>query len=259
MNLRTNIFLENKANRLREEMGILNADPISIHQILKHKHVLGYFAPLGKDPSGMAIKIKDANATDAKLFMLINTSDQYCKQRFTAAHELYHLLVQENFSYSYDEDMWSDKDQEEVNANYFATYLLLPQAGIKQLIPIEEQKKDKISLGTILYLEHNFRCSRLSLLYRLRHLGLVTEAFVDRMKGSVQKGALEYGYDLSLYTKTEKTELVGDYNILARRLYDENKISQAKYYSYLKDMNINLKEARNAEEGNLGLHALIKK
>lgn len=72
------------------------------------------------------------------------------------------------------------------------------------------------------------------------------------MKGSVQKGALEYGYDLSLYTKTEKTELVGDYNILARRLYDENKISLAKYYSYLKDMNINLKEARNAEEGNLG-------
>lgn len=45
--------------------------------------------------------------------MLINTDDPYCKQRFTAAHELYHLLVQNDFYYSYDKDVWGSADEEE--------------------------------------------------------------------------------------------------------------------------------------------------
>ncbi|MGI6223309.1 MAG: ImmA/IrrE family metallo-endopeptidase [Prevotella sp.] len=245
-----NIYLENWANKLRDEMGFRIIEPVSIHQILKDKHIIAYFYPMGEGLSGMAIKVHDAK--NEKLFMLVNTSDPYCKQRFTAAHELYHLLIQEKFSYSYDEDVWRDKDKEEVNANYFATYFLLPEAGIRQLIPIKEQKKDKISIATLLKLEHNFRCSRQTLLYRLRHLGLVSEDYISKHSGGVIKQAIEYGYDISLYIKTERTELIGDYNILARELYDKGMISQAKYYSYLRDMNLNLKEAKNAEKSNLG-------
>ena len=36
-----------------------------------------------------------------------------------------------------------------------------------------------------------------------------------------------------------KKELVGDYNIKARELYDKGLISQAKYYQLLDDMGIN--------------------
>jgi hypothetical protein len=100
--------------------------------------------------------------------------------------------------------------------------------------------------------EHNFRCSRLSLLYRLQYLGLVTEDFVDLHKNHVQADALEYGYDTSLYLPNHRYELVGDYNIKARELYDKGMISQAKYYSYLRDMDINLMGDKDAEKGHIG-------
>ncbi len=252
MSSRTNIILENAATKLRDEMGIRSTDPISIHQILKYKHILGYFTHLGEGFSGMAVKVQAKDRELPYLFMLVNTSDLYCRQRFTAAHELYHLLVQEDFHYSYDENLWTERDAEETNANYFATYLLLPEGGIRQLIPLSEQRKDRISVATLLKLEHNYRCSRQSLLYRLKHIGLVTEAYIDSHKTHAKQQALEYGYDASIYEPTKRVELVGDYNIKARRLYDEGKISQAKYYSYLLDMGINLKETKDAEKGNIG-------
>lgn len=245
------IYLENEANKLREEIGARMEDPISIHQILKYKKVLGYFEPLDNGLSGMAIKIYD-DGKDAKRFMLINTDDPYCKQRFTAAHELYHLLVQNDFYYSYDEDVWGSADEEEKKANWFAMFLLLPEQGIKLLIPVDEQKRDRITISTLLKLEHNYRCSRQSLLYRLKHLKLVSEEYVEAHRTKVKQTAIEYGYDISLYEPTRKTELVGDYNVLARRLYDSGKISQAKYYSYLRDMGINkVLEDNNAKENSI--------
>lgn len=251
MNSKTNIFLENEATRLRDEMGTRSIDPISIHQILKYKHILGYFTRLGDGFSGMAVKVISKEGERPYYFMLVNTSDFYCRQRFTAAHELYHLLIQKDFHYSYDENIWSNKDAEEINANYFATYLLLPETGIRQLIPLEEQRKNKVTTATLLKLEHNYRCSRMSLLYRLKHLGLVTEEYIDANKNGAIRQAMEYGYDTSLYQPTDKVELVGDYNVKARKLYDEGRISQAKYFSYLMDMGINLKELKNAEKGNI--------
>lgn len=59
------------------------------------------------------------------------------------------------------------------------------------------------------------------------------------IKISVIKSALEFGYSTELYLPTKKKELVGDYNIKARELYDKGLISQAKYYQLLDDMGIN--------------------
>ena len=138
------IVLENQANHLREEMQVRSTDSISIHQILKYKNILAFFRPLGDNLSGMAIKVQKSDNAEPKYFMLINTTDKYCKQRFTAAHELYHLLCQVDFQYSYDVDIYGTKDLEEVNANHFATYLLLPEAGLRQLIPLgrTEERQD---------------------------------------------------------------------------------------------------------------------
>ena len=62
---------------------------------------------------------------------------------------------------------------------------------------------------------------------------------------------MEYGYDTSLYLPNHRSELVGDYNVKARELYDKSMISQAKYYSYLRDMNINIMGDGNAEKSNI--------
>ena len=169
--------------------------------------------------------------------------DIYCKQRFTACHELYHLLYQQNFSKSVDDTNYSSTDREERNANIFASFLLLPKAGLQMFAPVEEQRKDRITLGTILKLEQHFRCSRTTLLLRLKEIGWISEDYVCKYSENVKRSAAEYGYNTSLYEPTRNTEVCGDYNIKARSLFDKGLISRSKYVALIDDMGLN-KEAK---------------
>lgn len=105
MNLRKSdkMQLELLALKFRQEQGVKFDEPVSIHQMLRNKNVVASFQPLSEGFEGMAIKIPNKEQ-EARLFMLVNTSSVYSRQRFTACHELYHLLYQENFCVSYDTD-----------------------------------------------------------------------------------------------------------------------------------------------------------
>ena len=149
------------------------------------------------------------------------------------------MIYQQNFSKSVDDFKYSSKEREEKNANSFASFLLLPEAGLKMLAPVEEQRKDRITLGTILKLEQHFRCSRATLLYRLKELGWISEDIVQSYIENVKRSAAEYGYNTSLYEPTGVTEICGDYNIKARRLFDKGLISRSKYVSLIDDMGLN--------------------
>lgn len=236
------IRLESLAFMLRQDQGIKFTEPVNIHQLLRNKNIIASFQPLSQRFEGMAIKLTNKEKEE-KLFMLVNTSSNYSRQRFTACHELYHLLYQENFTVSYDTEMEGDcKDMEEQSADYFARCLLLPKEGVVALIPKAECKKDSIALATILMLEQNFRCSRSCLLYRLKEMELISNSVYDVYQRDIIKNAAEYGYSTSLYKPTYSKELVGDYNVKARQLYDGGMISQAKYFSLLNDMGIDLGE-----------------
>lgn len=234
------LILENLANEFRVgRLQISFFEPVSIHKALRTTGVLCSFRPLKDEISGMAIKIQHEGDPQAHCFMLVNTNDIYCKQRFTACHEFYHLIYQQNFSKSVDDFKYSSKEREEKNANSFASFLLLPEAGLKMLAPVEEQRKDRITLGTILKLEQHFRCSRATLLYRLKELGWISEDIVQSFIENVKRSAAEYGYNTSLYEPTGVTEICGDYNIKARRLFDKGLISRSKYVSLIDDMGLN--------------------
>lgn len=234
------LILENLANQFRtKELQISLFEPVSIHKALRTTGILCSFRPLDDDISGMAIKIQHEGDLQAHRFMLINTNDIYCKQRFTACHEFYHLLYQENFSKSVDDTNYSSTDREERNANIFASFLLLPEAGLQMLAPVEEQRKDRISLGTILKLEQHFRCSRTTLLLRLKEIGWISEDYVCKYSENVKRSAAEYGYNTCLYEPTRITEVCGDYNIKARSLFDKGLISRSKYVALIDDMGLN--------------------
>lgn len=246
MNLRKSdkMQLELLALKFRQEQGVKFDEPVSIHQMLRNKNVVASFQPLSEGFEGMAIKIPNKEK-EARLFMLVNTSSVYSRQRFTACHELYHLLYQENFCVSYDTDNDNGKKSiEEQSADYFARCLLLPRDGVLSLIPEQERRRDAISLATILKIEQNFRCSRACLLYKLKEMDFISDAVYGALQHDVIRGAAEYGYPTSLYKPTYSKELLGDYNVKARQLYDLGKISQAKYFGLLYDMGIDLgKEA----------------
>ena len=238
------LILENLANQFRiGQLQISLFEPVSIHKALRTTGILCSFRPLDDDISGMAIKIRNEGDQQAHNFMLINTNDIYCKQRFTACHEFYHLLYQQNFIKSIDDSGYaSTVDREERYANIFASFLLLPEAGLQMLAPVEEQRKDRISLGTILKLEQHFRCSRTTLLLRLKEIGWISEDYVCRYSENVKRFAIEYGYNTSLYEPTHNTEICGDYNVKARSLFDRGLISRSKYVSLINDMGLNKEE-----------------
>lgn len=246
MNLRKSdkIQLELLALKFRQEQGVKFDEPVSVHQMLRNKNIITSFQPLSEGFEGMAIKIPNKEQ-EARLFMLVNTSSNYSRQRFTACHELYHLLYQKDFTVSYDVDGEDGrKSLDEQAADYFARCLLLPRDGVLSLVPEEERKKDAITLATILKVEQNFRCSRSCLLYRLKEMDLISDAVYQVFLHDVIRGAAEYGYPTSLYRPTYSKELIGDYNVKARQLYDKGMISQAKYFSLLYDMGIDFgKEA----------------
>lgn len=248
------IRLENSAFLLRQEQGIKFTDPISIHQLLRNKNIVASFQPLSHGFEGMAVKLVN-KVNEERFFMLINTSSNYSRQRFTACHELYHLLYQDNFTVSYETEVDGEhKNTEEQSADYFARCLLLPKEGIVALVPEMERKRDAITLATVLRLEQNFRCSRSCLLYRLKEMNFISDTVYGTFLHDVIRSAVEYGYSTSLYRPTYGKELVGDYNVKARQLYDKGMISQAKYFSLLYDMGIDLeKEVVDGKgESNIG-------
>lgn len=118
------ILLDNLAFMFRQEQGVKVTEPVSVHQMLRNNNIIASFQPLSQGFEGMAIKLVN-QAMEKKLFMLINTSSNYSRQRFTACHELYHLLYQDNFTVSYDtNDDGEGKEIEEQAADYFARCLL---------------------------------------------------------------------------------------------------------------------------------------
>ena len=112
--------------------------------------------------------------------MLINSTQPRVRQHFTIPHELYHLFKEEKPT-PHKCNPGHSKNKVEQYADMFASSLLMPEAGIYQLIPEAELNTRNISIATILKLEHYFSVSRSALLYRLLNIGLITENTRSRL------------------------------------------------------------------------------
>lgn len=225
------------AAQLRDELHLTDLMPVSIHSLIREKNIQTLFRPMDNNASGMAIRTFSSNKVK-HCFMMVNTDKALGHQRFTACHELYHLLYQEDFTCIKENTaVFDDTDPNEFAADWFASYLVLPHGALERLVPVSE-RHDAIQLATLLKIEQTLRCSRMSLLYRLKDLGWINRELMDKYATNVRKSALSYGYSIELYQPTGKEEFVGDYNILARRLFDEGRISQAMLYSLLEDIGV---------------------
>ncbi len=240
-------LLEKYATNFRAEHGYSNQESIHLKSLLHKLGVIAVFRPLDMAVSGMAIKVGKNNR-----FMLINTSRTLGHQHFTVCHELYHLFIQKEFDYNICQvGHFDKKDKEEYQADSFASKLLMPEEGIITLIPDTELAKGKIGLATILKIEQYFSCSRKALLHRLVELNLIKRNQIDELATDVRKSALTHGYSIKLYEKDNQTEVIGDYGDLARKLFEESKISESHYYSLLEDLGIDFSTLQNNgdEEG----------
>jgi Zn-dependent peptidase ImmA (M78 family) len=214
----------------------LNAyDAINCEKLLLQLNVLTVFRPLSESFSGMCEKKGE------KRFMLINSEQVLARQHFTIAHELYHLFVQKEFNVHICNPDSLNKDIEEKKADAFAANLLLPELGIKRMIPVAELK-DGISLPTLFKLESYFSVSHAALIYRLKDLKLLNKEKIELYSNiSVTQLARMYGFDTKLYEKANNANVViGDYAVLARKKFEQNQISEGHYIELLNAIEIHL-------------------
>jgi Zn-dependent peptidase ImmA (M78 family) len=240
--------LEAKANKFRRDWGIAPESAIDFDNFLATLDVLTVFRPLKGSFSGMALK------TNESRFMLININNPLGRQHFTIGHELYHLFIQDTFSFQMcNAGTFDKKDREEYNADIFSSYLLMPEAAIIKLIPEKELGwGESISLATIIKMEQYFGVSRAALLVRLSKGKYISYDDYKYCLKDVRLSAVEYGYSDKLYCPTQEMSVVGKYGIKAKELFDKDKISESHYHSLMLDIGIDVDDPKFKEDGKEG-------
>lgn len=225
-------IIERQVAEFRQHIGLGDTQAVNMKSLLLRLNVLTLFRPLSKSFSGMSLK-----SPSGERFMLINSNQPRGRQHFTIAHELYHLFIEENPTpHKCGEE--GVKSEPEQCADAFALTFLMPHTAILQMIPTEELN-GKISLATVIRLEHYFSVSRQAIINRLCDTGFINRKQRDNMLSfPAVRTAQEYGYDTSLYHPGNENLVIGDFGEKARKLYDEEKISEGHYRELLSKIGI---------------------
>lgn len=231
------------AANFRSRFGYSSTEPIDFKNLLRRIDILTVFYPSGTDFSGLSIIVEENR------FILVNSSQSVGRQNFTICHELYHLFYDTSFTpHKCQTGRFPKRDSSELKADLFASYLLLPEDGVTNMIPEPEMVLNGIQLATLLKIEQTYSTSRMALLLRLLNMKLITQTTVDKYSANVLRNARQYGYSCDLYTSTDEKEIIGPYGTLANKLFDEDKISEGHYRELLAAIGIDINEIMTNEE-----------
>jgi len=229
--------LSYQANELRKRLGEDLSSPIDVFAILQSQDGLTLvFYPLSEHISGMCVRTPGGDQLVA-----INSTFTHGRQRFSAAHELYHLFIQKEFqSVVCGKEIGAGKDEEEKNADVFASYFLAPNDALRSYLEhnLKKDRERPISLEDVVRIEQYFRMSRQATLYRLVGDGFITLDFANTLKGNIIASARKLGFNEELYIPTPADRqyyTTGSYIKLAEQLNDRELISNGKYEELLLD------------------------
>ncbi len=226
-----------QANELRKRFGEDLSSPIDVFAILQSQEALTLvFYPFSNHISGMCIRTRSGDQLVA-----INSTRTVGRQRFTAAHELYHLFVQDEITTVIcGTDIGGGKDDEEKNADTFASYFLAPNDALRSFIEKNLLKgaRRSITLEDVVRIEQYFRMSRQATLYRLVGESWITLDFANTLKQDIIASARRLGFGDELYSSTPDSRqyfTTGSYIELAEQLDESGVISNGKYEELLLD------------------------
>ena len=220
---------EELALRMRTELRIGGSEPINMKTVLRQLNILTIYRPLSEEIWRLSLKSRDGN-----MFMLVSSNATRGSQHFTIAHELFHLFYDEHpHPHFSNKEMYMDVAER--SANLFASALLMPKEGLVYHIPENELIDREISIDTALKLEQLFGVSHSTLVIRLQQLKFITTPKADWLMGlGISKEAALRGIDNALYYKGNENLIIGDYGRKAKRLFDEERISEGHYQELMR-------------------------
>ena len=148
----------------------------------------------------------------------INSNMSIGRQNFTLAHELYHLLYEENKNNFVICD-YSSESESEIEANIFASYLLIPYEGLKRYV----KNIYPIKYNILKYIEQNF---------------ITEEESLEFQNVKISHEARIRGFNDDLYypsPEDRKYFSLGNYVKSVGKAYSSNKISVGKKDELLLD------------------------
>lgn len=225
--------LNSLALETRRMFGEDGYSPIDIFAMVngwKEKKITIVKYPLSDRISGMCTRV------DEDIIICVNSTTSYGRQRFTLAHELYHILYENiNGRVICDMKMGDDKSDSEKEADMFAGYLLMPYDALFQL----SKKIDKWTLSQIIDIEQLYMISHMAILFRLEKDGFVLPNTTSTFKNitiSREAAKLGYGKELYLPQPGEKQYFTtGEYVRKIERLSEQGVISEGKKEELLLD------------------------
>lgn len=112
--------------------------------------------------------------------IVTNTNHKLGSERFTIAHEIYHLLsnrtkIKEESIIEELEKYSNDEDTQEIMANAFAAELLMPEEILSEDVNILTKGKNSIDESIIVELQQKYGVSYVAITKRLNEIGVITK------------------------------------------------------------------------------------
>ncbi|MBQ9025033.1 MAG: ImmA/IrrE family metallo-endopeptidase [Methanobrevibacter sp.] len=211
-----------KVVELRKKWGFDCYTPINLLQtaIDKIDNLTLIWMPLKENFGGCSYKNENNS------LILINSIHSKGRQNFTIAHEIYHLLYDDE---SFGMCDFNNKSGDENLANEFASGLLMPEYALYDFMSVNNI--EKWSIDDIIRCEQYYQISHNVFLDRLKSDNLITDEEFREFKKDIVKKATLMGYDVDLYLKSnEKHEFfsLGKIIPLTEKIFRDEKISKGK-------------------------------
>ena len=236
--------LSTKSQELRELLGEDANSPVDIFALANQIEGLTIvFYPFGENISGMCVRDNEIK------LIAINSLMSYGRQRFSFAHELYHLYFDNESGFNVCAKRLNSKSENEKCADQFASYFLAPYKSLRAAI--KRVAGDGIlSMQRVIALEQYFGMSHLAMLWRLVSEGYLPSDKVEDYSSGVMSMARYLGYDDKLYKPTPVEEQKRTYGYYLKQvevlrqkdLVSSGKIDEMLLYAFRDDIVFGLSE-----------------
>ena len=227
--------LSTKAGIIRKKLGEDESSPIDIFSLAQSIDSLTLiFYPLGSNISGACFR------SGLSSIIALNSDMSMGRQRYTLAHELYHLYFDEEMSSTVCSSKIDSNNENEQCANQFASYFLMPPTALFELVQKlkKESGSEQLSLSDVIRMEQHFGVSHQAMLVRLKEENEISAVEAEAMHTAITMPAARLGFDISLYKPSPENKrilVLGHYIHQAGNLLKAGLISAGKYDELLLD------------------------
>lgn len=211
MNISSQEDIEHAAEKLRDEWKLGRGAVANVIELLEDHHIKVLELESSEEFDGFSTWVND-NRIPLIVLNKAKFKDKLDRKRFTAFHELAHLLLKVNHL---------PEKQKEKFCHAFATAMLISKDTLQKELG---GKRSKLSIQELTAIKQQYGISMQALVYRARDLGLISDNYLRQFYATFT----QLGYRVNEPVEYEGAEHSNRFSQLLFRALAENFISVSK-------------------------------